>query len=262
MRVEEAAMDIKNLLGRIDDMREEIGKRRPLSEKEALQLRGFYRVGLTYTSNALEGNSLTLTETKVLLEDGLTVSGKPIKDCYEAEGHAEAFDFMIEAAEGGDGSLAISEETIRGLHRLFYRRLDEKSAGKYREGQVIITGTEYVPPSAEDVPGMMERFISSFESRKTGTHPVILAAYAHRRLVDIHPFEDGNGRTARLLMNLVLVNKGYQIVSIPPVLRPDYIAALRIAQREGNPSDAPFNELIANCEIEAQKEFCRLFHVE
>ena len=253
-------MDLGHMLKRIDDKHDDIGKRRPLTEKEALQLRNFYRVGLTYTSNALEGNSLTLTETKVLLEDGLTVSGKPIKDCYEAEGHAEAFDYMLAVAS--EGEPAITEETIRGIHRLFYRRLDEKSAGNYREHQVIITGTEYVPPAAGDVPGMMERFVSSFESRKYNTHPVILAAYVHRRLVDIHPFEDGNGRTARLLMNLILVNKGYQIISIPPVLRPDYISALRIAQRKADPSDIPFNELIANCEIEAQKEFCRLFHID
>ena len=253
-------MDIKNLLLRIDDIREEIGKRRPLTTEEALQLKNFYRVGLTYTSNALEGNSLTLTETKILLEDGLTVSGKPIKDCYEAEGHAEAFDFMYEVSNGGD--LNITEETICTLHRLFYKRLDEENAGSYRKGQVIITGTEYVPPIADDVPEMMKEFIRSLDERKNEVHPVLLAAYAHRKFVDIHPFVDGNGRTARLLMNLIFVNKGYQIVSIPPILRPDYISALVVAQREKNPSDEPFNELIANCELESQKEFCRLFHIK
>ena len=252
-------MTVKKLLKRIDGMREEIGERRPLTAEESLQLKNFYRVGLTYTSNALEGNSLTLTETKVLLEDGLTVSGKPIRDCYEAEGHAEAFDYMIEVASGDD--LTITEENIYKLHRLFYKKIDDNVAGKYREHQVIITGTEYVPPAAEDVPGQMADFIMSLEERKYTDHPVILAAYAHRKLVDIHPFEDGNGRTARLLMNLILVNKGYQIVSIPPTMRPDYINALRIAQRDKDPSDESFNELIAECEIEAQKEFCRLFHI-
>ena len=252
-------MDVNGLLKRIDGMRDEIEKIRPLTNEEVLQLKSFYRVGLTYTSNALEGNSLTLTETKVLLEDGITVSGKPITDCYEAEGHAEAFDYLFEAA--GSDDFQVTEEIVCNLHRLFYKRLDDKAAGKYREHQVVITGTEYVPPAAGDVPGMMARFIKSLETLKTTEHPVILAAYAHRRLVDIHPFEDGNGRTARLLMNLILVNKGYQVVSIPPVLRAEYISALMIAQRDKNPSVDPFNELIANCELEAQKEFCRLFHI-
>ena len=255
----ETFMDIKNLLKRVDDMREEIGKRRPLSAEEALQLKSFYRVGLTYTSNALEGNSLTLTETKVLLEDGLTVSGKPIKDCYEATGHAEAFDYMYDIA--GSDDLRITEETICNLHRLFYLKLDEENAGSYRKGQVIITGSEYVPPSADDVPAMMKDFIKSLDEKEDEMHPVVLAAFAHRRFVDIHPFVDGNGRTARLLMNLILVNRGYQIVSIPPILRPDYISALVASQRERDPSDEPFNKLIVNCEIEAQKEFCRLFHI-
>jgi len=247
------------MLKRIDGMREAIREKRPLTAEEVLQLKNFYRIGLTYTSNALEGNSLTLTETKVLLEDGLTVSGKPIRDCYEAEGHAEAFDYMFEAANGGD--LTITEATICNIHKLFYKRLNDNAAGIYRKHQVIITGTEYVPPAAEDVPAQMEHFVMALNERKTAEHPVILAAYAHRKLVDIHPFEDGNGRTARLLMNLILVNKGYQIVSIPPVLRPAYIGALRIAQRDKDPNDEPFNELIAECEIESQKEFCRLFHI-
>ena len=253
-------MEIKSLLNRIDDMRSEIEKRRPLTDAEVEQLRAFYRVDLTYTSNAIEGNSLTLTETKVLLEDGLTVSGKPIKDCYEAEGHAEAFDYMLALAKETD--LTITEDSICTLHRLFYKRLDEKQAGVYRPGQVIITGTEYVPPAAGEVPALMGRFVKRLVGGGAAMHPVLLAAYAHRKLVDIHPFSDGNGRTARLLMNLILINKGYQIVSIPPILRPDYINALKIAQRADSPSTEPFNELIANCEIEAQKDFCRMFHIE
>jgi len=253
-------MELRSTLKRIDDMREEINKIRPLSEEEVRQLQSFYRVGLTYTSNALEGNSLTLSETKILLEDGITVSGTPIKDCYEAEGHAEAFDYMISIAH--DEDLSITEEMIKHLHKLFYKRLDDESAGKYRTHQVIITGTEYVPPPAAKVPGLMKEFIGSLNDfKEAGEHPIIFAAYAHRKLVDVHPFADGNGRTARLLMNLILVNKGYQIVSIPPVLRPDYISALRISQRAEDPSDELFIELIANCEVESQKEFCRLFHI-
>jgi Fic family protein len=252
-------MVLKQTLKRIDDTREAINNRRPLTSEEVAQLRGFYRVGLTYTSNALEGNSLTLTETKVLLEDGITTGGKPINDCYEATGHAEAYDYMqsIAVADG----LNITEEIIKMLHKLFYQKVDSTAAGKYRNHQVIITGTEYVPPAAPEVPSLMEHFIKGLNERKDNIHPVVLAAFAHRKLVDIHPFSDGNGRTARLLMNLILVNKGYQVISIPPILRPDYFDALKIAQREKDSSDTPFVELIANCEIESQKEYSRLFHL-
>ena len=94
-----------------------------------------------------------------------------------------------------------------------------------------------------------------------GVKPVLLAAWAHRRLVDIHPFADGNGRTARLLMNLILVNRGYFVVSIPPVLRQEYISALRLAQRDKNPSDTAFNALIAECVWETAKDYCRMLRI-
>jgi len=93
-------------------------------------------------------------------------------------------------------------------------------------------------------------------------HPVMLAAFAHMKIAGIHPFIDGNGRTARLLMNLILVNNGYQIVSIPPILRMEYIGALQAAQAGKNPDDTKFLRLIAECEIEAQKDYCRMFRIE
>ena len=108
----------------------------------------------------------------------------------------------------------------------------------------------------------MAHFAAELAERQESLHPVELATYAHRRLVDIHPFQDGNGRTARLLMNLILINQGYCIVSIPPVLRHDYIVALQQAQRENRPSDDAFLKLIAECEIEAQKDYCRMFRIK
>lgn len=253
-------MEIKDLLGRIDDTAAAIRAYRPLSEAEVKELDAYYRIGMTYTSNALEGNSLTLSETKVLLEDGITVGGKPIRDCYEATGHARAYDYMLALARSGN--LVITEDMVCRLHCLFYNSIDPDQAGQYRKGQVFITGTEYVPPAAEDVPGCMSAFIAELAEKQQALHPVELAAYAHRHLVDIHPFQDGNGRTARLLMNLILINQGYCIVSIPPVLRHDYIVALQQAQRARNPSDEAFVRLIAECEIESQKDYCRMFHIK
>ncbi|WP_204245948.1 Fic family protein [Flavonifractor sp. An82] len=199
-------MSGNDLLDRIDAYAQAIRERRPLTPDEVKELDAYFRIDMTYTSNALEGNSLTLSETKVLLEDGITVGGKPIRDCYEATGHARAYDYMLETARGGP--LQFREEDILRLHALFYGGIDPEHAGHYREGQVFITGTEYVPPTAEEVPGQMAELVEKLNQKKDTLHPVVLAAYAHRRLVDIHPFQDGNGRTARLLMNLILVNKG------------------------------------------------------
>lgn len=252
-------MSIMDLLNKIDAYRAVIDARRPLTPEEVKELDGYYRIGTTYSSNALEGNSLTLTETKVLLEDGITVGGKPIRDFYEATGHADAYNFMLETARAG--MLSITEGTIKKLHNLFYRGIDAEKAGAYRQHQVFISGTEYVPPTADELPALMAEFVGDLNARKSTMHPVLLSACAHRGLVDIHPFEDGNGRTARLLMNLILVNAGYCIVSIPPILRHDYISALQSAQRSKLPSDEPFIRLICECEIEAQKDYCRMFRI-
>lgn len=251
---------IQSKLKKIDHQKSLISERRPLDAAESKELNEYYKIGLTYTSNALEGNTYDLTETKVLLENGLTVGGKPMKDALETIGHGEAYDFMLSIAEMSD--LVVSEEIICRLHKLFYHRIDADNAGKYRQRNVFITGTEYIPPEFMEVPVLMADFVRDLKSCADELHPILLAAYAHRRLVDIHPFVDGNGRTARLLMNLILINKGYQVVSIPPVLRVEYIRALQSAQRVKNPSDEAFNELIASCEIETQKEIMRLLHIQ
>ncbi|MCL2165129.1 MAG: Fic family protein [Oscillospiraceae bacterium] len=252
-------MELLDLLKRIDENKKEIDGRRPLSPYEAKQLDAYYRIGTTYSSNALEGNSLTLTETKVLLEDGITIGGKPIRDCYEATSHAQAYDLMLEAARSKPFEL--SEDTILRLHKLFYNRIDSEKAGMYRNERVFITGTEYLPPLPEEVPTQMRAFIGELNEKWGKTHPVALSAYAHRRLVDIHPFIDGNGRVARLLMNLIVINRGYQIISIPPILRTDYINALEAA-RSGSPTKREmFDRFIAECEIESQRDYCRMFHI-
>lgn len=252
-------MSNQTLLNRIDAYKRAIDQRRPLKKEEVQELDRYFRIGLTYTSNALEGNTLTLSETKILLEDGITVGGKPLRDCYEATGHASAYDWMLAIAREKD--LAITEATIQKLHKLFYGSIDAETAGVYRSHQVFITGTDYLPPAPEAVPAQMASFIVELQRLQEKLHPVELAAYAHRRLVDIHPFADGNGRTARLLMNLILVHAGYCVVSIPPVLRLEYIHALQAAQRAHAPSDESFVKLICESELEAQKDYFRMFRI-
>ena len=245
---------LQELLQKADSYKTKISAARPLADAELKSLDNYFRIGFTYSSNALEGNTLTLSETKILLEDGITVGGKPIRDCYEAIGHGDAYDFMLKLARQQD--LTITEEIIKKLHKLFYQKMDADNAGQYRTIQVYISGTEYIPPSPEEVPQLMRHLADQLQSSKSTLHPIELAAMAHKRLIDIHPFVDGNGRTARLLMNLILVNTGYGVISIPPILRNDYLNALTVSRMQGNID--LFSQLIAECVIEAERDYCRL----
>ena len=166
-------MPYKELLRKIDSYAKVIREHRPLTPDEVKELDSYFRIGMTYSSNALEGNSLTLSETKVLLEDGITVGGKPIRDCYEATGHAQAYDYMLQTARGGP--LQFREEDILRLHALFYSGIDPDRAGCYRTGQVFITGTEYIPPVAEEVPGQIAELVEELNQKKDTLHPVLLA---------------------------------------------------------------------------------------
>lgn len=248
---------LPELLQKADAYKQKITSARPLSKEELKSLDNYFRIGFTYSSNALEGNTLTISETKILLEDGITVGGRPLKDCFEAVGHGYAYDFMLELARHHE--MDITEETLKKLHWFFYQKVDAKQAGQYRTMQVYISGTEYVPPTAADIPHLMRHFVDQIHSSKTTLHPIELAAMAHKRLVDIHPFIDGNGRTARLLMNLILVNNGYGVVSIPPLWRNDYINALSASRRLNDME--PFSKLIAECVIETERDYCRLLNI-
>ncbi len=245
---------MKEILKKIDEAQSKINKLRPFSKEMTQQIKGYFRVGLTYSSNALEGNSLTISETKVVIEDGLTIAGKPLKDHYEAAGHSDAFDHMYALAKGK----IITLEDIKKLHSLFYHRIDEKYAGVYRKVQAIITGSQYPLPKPEVLPKMMAKFIKDLLNLKKENHPVAYAAKVHKEFVFIHPFVDGNGRVARLLMNVALMQTGYTIAIIPPLRRVEYISALEKTHK----SDTDFIELIASCVYQTQQDFLRMANGE
>lgn len=242
-----------NLYDRIDLYKSEIDKIRPFEGEMLKQIRSYYRVGLTWSSNAIEGNTLTESETKVLLEDGLTADGKPLRDTFEALGHAKAYDFMFTLL----GKHEISESDVLTLHRMFYKDIDEANAGVYRRTQVIITGSKYPVCAVDEIPGETAKLLAWANGERGKYHPVEFAAELHRRFVFIHPFVDGNGRVARLLMNTALIQDGYMLVIIPPVLRSQYISLLEKAHSDAR----PFNEFIAQQELESQKEIMRLLHI-
>lgn len=242
---------MNKLFKEIDTLQQEINALRPLKTEELPLIKNYYTIGLTYSSNALEGNSLTETETKIVLEEGITIGGKPLRDHLEAIGHEDALAFLYTCVD----KKTVEEKDILQLHRLFYYRIDEKNAGIYRSVKAYITGSKYPLPIPENIPALMHNFILLLPELYKTKHPVEYAALAHMHFVFIHPFVDGNGRTARLLMNLILLQSGYNIAIIPPVMRHAYIASLEKAHHD--PTD--FITLIAQMVKETQKDYLRLF---
>ena len=241
----------QNRLQEIDELKAKIDNHRPLSEDVVKQIQEYYKIGLTYSSNALEGNTLDLAETKVVIEDGLTINGKPMKDHLETLGHASAFNELLELAK----SNTITEENIKNLHKIFYAKIDSDNAGNYRQKPVIVTGTDINFPLPKELNDKMQEFISKLPQLKQELHAIEYAAMVHALFVNIHPFIDGNGRVARLIMNLALLQNGYNITIIPPVVRADYIRAL---QDSNHNNFQPFINFISEMVLEAQKEYLRI----
>lgn len=244
-------MTFTNRIADADKLQQEINRHRPLTGQALNQLREYFRIGLTWASNALEGNSLTETETKVVIEDGITIGGKPLRDHFEAIGHAEAFEYLQKLS----GRREIAERDILRLHKIFYYRIDDANAGHYRKQNIIVTGTDFVFPAPSELKGQMSAFAMEIPRLRAEKHPIEFAALLHSRLVTIHPFVDGNGRTARLLMNLALLQEGYPVTIIPPVLRSEYLAAVKDSNT-GN--IAPFVNLLSCMVWESQRDYLRL----
>lgn len=186
---------------KIDLNKASIDKLRPFEGELLKELKAYYRIGLTWSSNAIEGNTLTESETKVLLEDGLTVGGKPLKDTFEALGHAKAYDFMFTLLR----NRRITETDALTMHQMFYREIDAGAAGRYRTRPVIITGSKYAVCKPEQIQDKINQLFQWTAEERDKYHPVEFAAQLHKRFVFIHPFIDGNGRISRLLMNTALI---------------------------------------------------------
>jgi len=231
---------LKEILARIDEKKAQLDAARPLPAGVVAKLKEHFDVEWTYHSNAIEGSTLTLAETRLVLLDGLTVGGKSLREHLEAINHKHAIDFVEALAAKAE---PITEHNIRQIHALILRTIDDENAGAYRKGQVHITGSTYVPPGAIEVPPLMRELVAWINSVEAAEmHPVERAALAHFRLVHIHPFVDGNGRTARLFMNLILLREGYPPAVIRRERRPEYYDTLDRAH-EGN--TAPFVALVA-----------------
>ena len=217
----------------IDRLKKALDARRPLPPEAVRNLRDDLVVRWTYHTNAIEGNTLTLKETKVVLE-GVTVGGKTMREHLEAVNHRDAIGH-VEALVRENAPL--SERQVKSVHRLVLKSIDDKNAGVYRAINVIIAGAEHEPPEFARVPDEMRRFIQWRQDEAGRLHPVERAARVHAKFVKIHPFVDGNGRTSRLLMNLELMKDGFPPVVLPVEKRLEYYQALDTAhvRREYRP---------------------------
>jgi Fic family protein len=226
---------MEKLIRDIAAKKAELDRLRPLAPGGLANLEHSHDLELTYTSNAIEGNTLTAIETTLVIEQGITVAGKPLRDHLEAIDHYDAIRYVRQFARR---SAPITEMDVRGLHRLVVLRSDPDIAGRYAtQGRYALTdAVRFAFPSPAKVPSLMGDF-AAWLGTAPGTPETSFTA--HRRLVDIHPFNDGNGRTARLLMNLVLIRGGYPPISVRPEDRLAYIGAL---QRP--PASEEFNRLL------------------
>jgi Fic family protein len=219
-----------NILNKIKERKEQLDTYKPLPSDLTKNLDSWLKVELTYTSNAIEGNTLTRAQTAQVIEKGLAVEGKTVIEHLEAENHAKAFEKIVAWAKNKDFPVTIG--TILELHSTILQRIDDTNAGRFRTIPVRIAGSDVVMPNPAKVPQLMDEFISWLKSAQGD--PVTVAADAHYRLVSIHPFVDGNGRTARLLMNLILMKEGF----VPAIIRKEdrsrYIDSIEKAQLGGS----------------------------
>lgn len=198
---------------RLEEKLAKLNKLRPLPKSAVQKLREKFQIEMTYNSNAIEGNSLTLKETFLVISEGITVKGKPLKDHLEAKDHHAALEYLYDLI-GKNKKHTVSELLIKNLHQIILQKTDKEWAGRYRNANVIIGGAKHTPPDALQVPQKMRDLIGWLSAQKNKINIVELAALLHHKLVHIHPFFDGNGRTARLAMNLFLMQAGYPLVVI------------------------------------------------
>ncbi|WP_220347584.1 Fic family protein [Thalassotalea euphylliae] len=239
-------MDLSEKISQVDTLKKWLDSFRPLSYEIVEELKKQYDVKFTYNSNAIEGNTLTQSETELVIEKGITVGGKQLSEHLEAIGHKEAIDY-IESLSRKEQPITLRE--IKDIHNVIMRGISIEEAGRYRQLDVRAAGTGHTYPAHFLVSGLMDEFVDWMNSQEAKSlHPLKLATEVHYRFVSIHPFKDGNGRTARLLMNLSLLRSGYPIVIIDNQKRSEYINSLVFAQDNHDNTDELFGMILDGSE--------------
>lgn len=244
--------NLNDLLPRIDNFKNQLDSVRPLLNESILNA---LDIEYTYESNRIEGNTLTLRETDIIINKGLTVSGKSMREHLEANNHFEAILYIRDLVKD---KIPPSERIIKQIHSIILRGIDRDNAGKYRSVPVAISGSRHVPPQPWLVHKLMEDLGIWIQHESETLHPVVFSAEIHERIATIHPFIDGNGRTARLVMNLILLRHGYAIATIPgdTESRLSYYNALEKCNLGGDKSE--FILLIAGYVLHSLKKLIHL----
>lgn len=241
----------KTYFDKVDELNNKLNSKRPFSKETLKSLRNSINLEWTYNSNGIEGNTLTLRETQIVLE-GITVGGKTLREHLEVINHEKAIEYIEDLVKEKN---PVTEWNIKNIHQLVLKEIDDKNAGKYRSENVSIMGATHTPPDHLIVPELMEKLILNYQ-KWNKYHPIIKAALIHGELVKIHPFIDGNGRTSRLVMNLSLMNSGYLPVIIKKENRLEYYNDLDKAHTTGDYTD--FVKLVTNLEIEMINKYLNL----
>ncbi len=240
-----------NFFDEVDYLKKELDNKRTIPKDTFRTIQEKINLEWTYNSNGIEGNTLTLKETQVVLE-GITVGGKSIKEHLEAINHEQAILFLNDLVKDDN---PITEWNIKSIHSLILKEIDNENAGRYRSENVTIKGATHIPPDFVKVPELMERLILNYKNWNK-YHPIIQATLLHGELVKIHPFVDGNGRTSRLIMNLDLMKHGFKTVIIKKENRLQYYEVLDKAHITKDYTD--FVKLINGLEVEMLRKYLEL----
>jgi Fic family protein/DNA-binding Xre family transcriptional regulator len=229
-------------LKKLDELSEKWKNLKPLNEVQLRKMEEYFYTSYTYESNRIEGNTLTLQETHLVINEGITIGGKSMREHLELVNHKEAIELILDLVQN---KIPFNSFRLKQIHQLILKGVDDRNAGVYRNLPVRISGSSHVPPEPYLIEKMMEDYFIFYETQKDILHPVVLAAEMHERLVTIHPFIDGNGRTSRLVMNLILLKNGFTIANLKGNFddRMRYYKALE--QVQVNHESDLFYELIA-----------------
>lgn len=240
-------------LEKIDDVLQQVNECRPLTPGEVERLREEFLIEFTYNSNAIEGNTLTLQETALILNEGITIAEKPLKDHLEVIGHKEAYLYVEDLVKQ---KVSLSEKVIKDIHSIVL--MDKpQDKGVYRRVPVRIMGAVHTPPQPWEVPIQMEQLLADYEEMKTTMHPIERVALFHLRLEGVHPFIDGNGRTGRLLLNLELMKEGYPAINVKFADRRRYYDCFTVYHQSGGDPKA-MTEMIAEYVREALEKYLEI----
>jgi Fic family protein len=252
--------NINATLQQIDTLKAKLLAMCPLNSEMMAKIKATYEMEYSYESNRIEGNTLTLQETALIINEGVTIGGKSMREHLEAINHAQVIEFIKEIAKT---DIDITEYIIKQINALILQGINREQAGEYRNVPVMIVGSKHIPPQPYLIQSQMENFIYTYKNMELNNiHPVLIASYLHDELVKIHPFIDGNGRTSRLLMNLYLISKGYPITILKGDNDSKIIYYTALEESHTNNNSEPFNIFVAEAVKKALENYLNILNYD